>query len=159
MDEKSKIQRTLIKQNIAELLKKTYGPQSQLAWFREINRKQWRPGNATRPALWVTDAGSVKSNSRLQSDTVKGKVLSLRIVLDLLSHFEREGTMDDWSDRAEQITLLIQNFSSECGCYRCDVVRDEALDVVVQSGAVEAIWEIELEIEYFYEVRAFGPAA
>lgn len=158
MDKKSTIQRTLIKQNIHELLLKTYGPQSTPNWFREVNRKQWRPGNVNRPALWVTDAGTVASNSKNQSDTVKAKVLSIRIVLDLISHFEREGTMDDWSDRAEQIGIMIQNFSPQCGVYRCDVTRDEPMDVVVRSGAVEAIWEIELELEYFYEVRAFGPA-
>jgi hypothetical protein len=158
MDHESTVQRTKIKQEIWRLLSSMYGAQSTLRWFREINRKQWRPGGKVRPSIWITDAGTVASNSKNQSDTVKAKILSIRLVLDLESHFSREGTMDDWSDRAEQIAILVQNFSPQCGVYRCDVTRDEPMDVVIQDGSVEAIWEIELEMEYFYEVRAFGPA-
>jgi len=160
MDTESAIQRTLIKQRVAALLLKHFGPAGAAGqWFRGIKRAQWRPGNNVRPCVWVTDGGTVRGSGRLDDDTTKSHVLTIRLVLDLVSHFEREDTMDDWSDRVERIRLKLENFSPAAGCSRFEVLNDDPMDVVLQAGGVEAVWLIECEVEYHVEVRAFGPDA
>ncbi len=147
----------MIKQNIAERMKilSAAGSGREGSWFREIFRRQWAPGNPTRPALWVTDNGCRRSGEG-DSDATKTRILSVQLVLDLEANWKREADADLWSDRVETICLNLQNYRSGPGVYRSDYMSDDPFDVVLLDGKVEAIWLVEFEVEYFVEVPVFG---
>lgn len=148
--------RTLILDNVKARIQRLYGPEGTTGqWLRDVYRGPWILGREIRPYCTISDFGG-KRSERNNSDTQKNRVLSFHAILGLNENWERVDKVQDWSDRVAQIAESIQNYKAAAGMKRLDYISDDPFEVVLESGASEAIWIIEFEAEYWVDISAFG---
>ena len=151
------IQRTAILDGVRNRLETFFGAAGYRPLFRKTFRGKWQPGNTMRPAATVNDDGSEKTGAD-NSDVTKNQRLKFQIILDLAENFMRDGKdiRVDWSAELERIRMAVQNYDPKAGVLSMNVTNDTPFDVVVQDGAIEPIWIIECECEFFIEFCEFG---
>jgi hypothetical protein len=142
--------RSLILKAVKDRIKEKQG-----GLFRHVARGPWNPMNAIFPAAFVTSTGQKRSD-RINSDAIKGRILSFRIWLDLSANWDREQDVEDWEDHVQTLIDNLQNYKAAGGVKRLDYMADEQLEVLLKSGETRQLWSIDFDVEYWEEYAEFG---
>lgn len=149
-------QRGIIMERLREAVEVWFGPQgSEKVLLRKVTRGAWFPGDPVRPSAVCVDMGAEKAGDREQAETTKVKRLAAQVILNLEAEFGSGGSIVDWSDVVETLSLKIQNLNPRCGVLAMDVTGDDPVKVELMSGASEHVWIIDVECRYAVEVAAF----
>lgn len=106
-----------------------------------------------RPAYSIVDGGQRKGG--VGDNASEGRILALRLALHVCDTWEKAATHQDWSDRVEGIIAALMGRPAGYGILSIDYLRDDPIDVVFLSGAMQGDWIIDFEVGYFLEVDAF----
>ena len=145
--------RTVILENLVKKVEELSGQLN--AGFRLVKRGPWNPMGTVRPSCFVCGYGQ-RRGDKINSDTIKTKILSVKLWLDLDANWDRDQEAEAWEERVEGLIHGLQNYKAAGGMKRFDYVADEQLEVVLLGGATRALWSIDFEAEYWEEVAAFG---
>lgn len=122
--------------------------------FRAVWRRQLVPAGETMfPAVTVVDDGQRRGDETDQEEVGETRVLGVRIVLHLADKWESEAATRDWSDNVDLVDRKLRGRPG-LGILDIRYQNDDPFDVVFMSGAQEAVWVLDYEVEYVAEVAA-----
>ena|GEM_PF-4370955 len=111
-----------------------------------------QPMKMDRPRYTVIDGG--QRRDRPGDDQSEDRSLLVRIALHICDTWEDEDTVQEWTDRVEGIIKRLHGRPGY-GITTIRYLRDEPIDVVFMSGAMQGDWIIEFEVTYFVDVDEF----
>jgi len=118
-----------------------------LKLFRNTWRRPWMPGNTVRPSCTVVDDGQRKEAD--SDNTCRDLTVKIRLVIDLAENWERQQSIEDWTDIVQKIIKdLVNWFPPGCGVERLEYISDDPFDVLLQGAKAESVWIIEFEVKY-----------
>ena len=148
-------QRTQILQaidlRIWNLFKRVGGTGKQI--FRQHHRGPLRPikDQVMRPSYTVTDGGCRRAAPG--DNESAAEVLAVRLALHVCATWEKEAAADEWSNNVELLRTALRGRPMGFGALEIQILRDEPMDVVFFSGAVQGDWIIDLEVPFFVEAE------
>lgn len=117
--------------------------------FREHEVGPVKPIKGNRPRYTVTDNGQRRGDP---GDNDSGTLLlSVRLFLHVCDTWERQSTVESWTNRVAKIRTALAGRLRSYGVREIRYLRDEPLDVVFLSGDVQGDWVMDFEVEYFDE--------
>lgn len=156
MSTTSLMQRTRILEAVRARLEAKFGAHGTIKQLlRVVVRSPWKPGGTVRPKGWVVDTG-VKRGGGAASDETKNRTGSFQVILDLKADWDRDASMDDWTEHVERISVDLQNAGVGAGCSRLDYLSDDPVEVTLTKGPAQFVWVIEFEYDYAVECGEFG---
>lgn len=106
-----------------------------------------------RPSYTVSDEGQRRASDA--DNESEGLILAVRVSLHVAATWEREATGRTWSDRVAKIDATLRGRPSGYGIEAIRFVRDEPVDIVFLSGDVAAVWVLDYEVHYFWDIDEF----
>jgi len=135
---------TAYEERINALFNATDGTEAQI--YRKSRRGPLRRVR-TRPAFTVVDGGA-RLSARYGTDDGEVRTLALRIALHICDTWEKEETIDEWSNH---VALLIEKLHGRPPGYGVLAVRyvsDDPVDVVFLSGSSQGDWVLDWEVDF-----------
>jgi hypothetical protein len=109
-----------------------------------------------RPGYFVCDNGQRRDDAANQDGESEGRVLAVRVVLNLCATWAKESEDEKWRAIVEKILARMIGRPAVGGVQELTYLADDPLDAVFLDGATAGVWLIDFEVRHFVALNVLG---